>query len=256
MSENITGEGARSEREKFENELKSILDACEDAGVVARTLGSLAFQLRCPQFSYLQAERAYGDIDLASYGNYSKQIREILTARGYEENKQIFTLSEAQRATFYKGDLRVEVFYDKLDFCHEIFWKDRLHIDSPTIPLAELFLEKMQIFHISEKDVICLITLLLEYPLGENDRQVINIRRISKLCAEEWGLWRTTTLNLKKVNQFAAQYDKLTPEQKAKVETQVKDIMLRLYQEPKSFAWKVRDQMGDRIQWYKDVDDN
>ncbi|MBI3163630.1 MAG: hypothetical protein HYZ24_03025, partial [Chloroflexi bacterium] len=144
----------------------------------------------------------------------------------------------------------------KLDFSHTISFKDRLEYDSPTIPLAELFLEKMQIVQINEKDIIDTIMLLLEHPLGEIDGEVVNIRLVAQLCAEEWGLWRTVTMNLGKVNQYAAQSSLLTPEQKSKMESQVNEIMTRLTSEPKSFSWKVRDQMGDRVKWYKDVDES
>ena len=243
-------------REEFENELSIILDACENAGILTRVLGSLAFQIHCPQYRYLQTT-PYGDIDLASYGKYSRQIRDIMTNLGYEENRKIFVLSEARRALFYKSanNLRVEVFYEMLDFCHTIQLRDRLEYDSPTIPLAELLLEKAQIIHLSEKDVVNIIMLLLEHPVGEINNETINIKMIARLCTEEWGLWRTTTINLNKVKHFAQGYAQLTSEQKSKVESQVNEILLRLYAEPKSLAWKVRDQMGDRVQWYKDVDD-
>jgi hypothetical protein len=61
----------RSERDKFENELKRILKASDDAGVILRVIGSLAFQLHCPKFGYLQAAmgRAYTDIDFAAVAN-------------------------------------------------------------------------------------------------------------------------------------------------------------------------------------------
>jgi hypothetical protein len=256
MPDSVTSEQARSERERFESEFKTILKACESAGVLARAFGSLAFQIHCPQYGYLQTA-PYGDIDLASYTKYSRQIREVMTKLGYEENRKIFVLSEAHRALFYKADnnLRVDVFYEQLDFCHIIYWRDRLEVDSPTIPLAELLLEKMQIVHISEKDVVNVIMLLLEHPVGEINHETINIKLIARLCADDWGLWRTTTMNLNTVKHFAQEYDQLTPEQKSKVESQVNEMLLRLYAEPKSFAWKVRDHMGDRVQWYKDVDD-
>ena len=60
----------RAERDKFENELKRILKASEDAGVLMRVIGSLAFQMHCPKYGYLQQAmgRAYTDIDFAAYG--------------------------------------------------------------------------------------------------------------------------------------------------------------------------------------------
>jgi hypothetical protein len=253
------GEQDLAEREKFESELRHILKASDEAGILLRVIGSLAFQMHCPQFGYLQAAmgRAYTDIDFAAYGKQSKQIQELLTSLGYKENREVFINSEGARAIFDKPEtgLHVDVFYDKLDFCHTIYWKDRLEIDSPTIPLGELLLEKMQIVKINEKDVIDTIMLLLEHSLGEGDSESINAKRVAKLCADDWGLWRTTTMNLDKVRQLAQHYPQLSPEQKAKIEEQVQIALARIESEPKPMAWKLRARLGDRVKWYKDVDE-
>lgn len=253
------GEQDRSEREKFENELKRIIKASDDAGILLRVIGSLAFQMHCPQFGYLQAAlgRAYTDIDFAAYSRQTKEIQALMSALGYTENREVFIATEGERAIYDQADmgLHVDVFYEKLDFCHTIYWKDRLEVDAPTIPLTELLLEKMQIVEINEKDVIDTIMLLLEHPLGDRDAEVINIRRAAALCASDWGLWRTTTMNLNKVKQLAHGYSQLSSDQKAKVESQVDEILARLEQEPKPLSWRLRDRVGDRVKWYKDVDE-
>jgi hypothetical protein len=253
------GEQGRAERDKFENELKRIIKASEEAGILMRVIGSLAFQMHCPEFGYLQAAmgRAYTDIDFAAYGRQSKPILDLMTSLGYRENREVYIVSEGDRAIYDNPNtgLHVDVFYEKLDFCHAIYWEGRLEIDSPTIPLTELLLEKMQIVQINEKDVIDTIMLLLEHPLGDHDQETINIQRAAMLCANEWGLWRTTTMNLDKVRQLAHSYEQLTPEQKSKVETQVNAIMASLEREPKSLAWRLRARVGDRVKWYKDVDE-
>jgi hypothetical protein len=253
------GEQDRTEREKFENELKRIIEASEEAGLRMRVIGSLAFQMHCPQFGYLQAAlgRAYTDIDFGAYGKQSKGIQKLMTSLGYQENREVFIVSEGERAIFDKPEagLHVDVFYEKLDFCHTIYWAGRLEADAPTIPLTELLLEKMQIVKINEKDVIDTIMLLLEHPLGDEDEETINVKRAAMLCANDWGLWRTTTMNLDKVRQLAQGYEQLGFDQKAKVSTQVNDILARLEQEPKSLAWRLRGRVGDRVKWYKDVDE-
>ena len=96
---------------------------------------------------------------------------------------------------------------DRLDFCHPIPWKGRLEVDSPTLPLAELMLEKMQIVKINEKDIIDSVMLLREHELADDDDDHINARRIAELGAGEWGLWRTTTMNLEKVRDFLPHFD-------------------------------------------------
>lgn len=253
------GEQDKSEREKFENELKTILKASEDAGILLRVIGSLAFQMHCPQYGSLQAAmgRAYTDIDFAAYNKQTKQIQEMMAKLGYVENREVYIASEGQRAIYDNPGtgLHVDIFYEKLDFCHAIYWKDRLEVDSPTIPLTELLLEKMQIVKINEKDIIDTIMLLLEHPLGDIDKETINIKLAAQLCANDWGLWRTTTMNLDKVKQLAQHYTQLTPEQKSRIESQVNEALARINNEPKPLAWRLRDRVGDRVKWYKDVDE-
>jgi hypothetical protein len=253
------GEQNQAEREKFENELKRVINASEKAGLLLRVIGSLAFQMHCPQQGYLQAAmgRAYTDIDFAGYKKQAKEIKVLMAGLGYIEDREVFIVSEGDRSIFNNPDsgLHIDVFYDKLDFCHLISWNGRLEVDSPTIPLAEMVLEKMQIVKINEKDVIDTIMLLIEHPLGDSDHETINIGRIAQLCAKDWGLWRTTTMNLEKVRQLAHGYGQLSSEQKAQVESQVKAAMTRIEAEPKSTAWKLRSRVGDRVKWYKEVDE-
>jgi len=261
MTDNSIGMGAqdRTEREKFEGELKRIIKASDEAGILLRVIGSLAFQMHCSEYGYIQEAmgRAYTDIDFAAYRKQTKEIKELMDSLGYIENREVFIMSEGERSIFDKPDtgLHVDVFYEKLDFCHVIHWEGRLEVDSPTIPLAEMLLEKMQIVQINEKDVIDTIMLLLEHPLGDIDKETINIKYIAELCSSDWGLWRTTTMNLDKVRQLAHGYKQLTDEQKAHVEAQVTSALERIEAEPKSLAWRLRARVGDRVKWYKEVDE-
>jgi hypothetical protein len=248
-----------AERAWFENELQRISKASQDAGLTLRVIGSLAFQIHCPEYGYLQEAmgRAYTDIDFAGYAKEAEGVRALMASLGYVENHQVSLFSEGSRAIFHQADsdLHVDVFYEKLDFCHVISWEGRLEVDSPTIPLAEMLLEKMQIVQINEKDIIDTIMLILEHPLGDDDAETINISRVAYLCAQDWGLWRTTTMNLEKVGQLAQGYDQLTDEQKAQVASQVEAALARIETESKPLAWRLRARVGDRVKWYKDVDE-
>jgi hypothetical protein len=253
------GAQAAAERSKFEAEVRRIVEAASAAGLTVRLLGSLAFQIHCPRYGYLQAEmgRAYTDIDFAGYSGQAKGVRELLAGLGYQEDREVFVVTEGGRAIFEDRArrLHVDVFYERLDFCHIIPWNGRLEVDSPTLPLAELLLEKMQIVKINEKDVIDTILLLLEHSLGESDAETVNMARVARLCAEDWGLWRTTTMNLDKVRRLAQNYSQLSVDQKAHIDRQVQTALRRLETEPKTIAWRLRARVGDRVKWYKDVDE-
>lgn len=253
------GPQATAERRKFEEEVRRIVDAAGRAGVTLRLLGSLAFQFHCPRFGHLQAEmgRAYTDLDFAGYTPQARPVGEMLSGLGYREDREVFVVTEGGRAIFENphNHLHVDVFYDRLDFCHVIPWNGRLEVDSPTLPLAELLLEKMQIVKINEKDVIDTILLLLEHGLGDVDRETVNVARVAALCAADWGLWRTTTMNLDKVRRLAHGYAQLAPQEKARVAEQVDAVLARIEAEPKPVAWRLRARVGDRVKWYKDVEE-
>jgi hypothetical protein len=142
---------------------------------------------------------------------------------------------------------------DRLDFCHPIPWKGRLEVDYPTIPLAELVLEKMQIVKINEKDIIDTIMLLREHEVGQDDDDRINGTRVAELCAQEWGLWRTTTMNLEKVRDYLPHFE-LSDEDQKIVAQRVAELKGVMDDYPKGTKWKLRAKVGDKKKWYNEID--
>ena len=139
----------------------------------------------------------------------------MLAGAGYEDDPHVYVGSEGTRLVAEHAGIgmHIDVFFDKLEFCHTVPWKDRLELDPETIPLAELLLQKMQIVEINEKDLIDTITLFLEFPLGDHDDETINIDRVARVCAKDWGWWRTLTMNLDKVRQMAKHYKQLSDDE-------------------------------------------
>jgi hypothetical protein len=245
------------EKAEFEAEADRLLTLAGETGVTLRLLGAVAFARRCPNHASLRERlgRHYTDIDFAAYGREAEPIRAMLAAAGYAEDPHVYVGSEGSRLVAeHPGiGMHVDVFLDKLEFCHTVLWKDRLELDPETIPLAEMLLQKMQIVEINEKDLIDTIMLLLEYPLGDSDDETINIGRVAQICGKDWGWWRTLTMNLEKVRQMADHYEQLGADEKARVGAQVAAALDRIEAEPKSMSWKLRAKVGDRKKWYRDV---
>jgi hypothetical protein len=246
------------DRRALEIEADRILDALGKAGLTLRLVGSMAILRRCPNHAVLaSSERAYRDIDFAGRNKEARDIHELLTTLGYIEDREVFVVSEGARAIFANSSngVHVDVFYEKLDFCHVIPVDTRLQVDPTTLPLAELLLGKLQIVKITEKDLVDMMALLLEHRLGDGDGDTINVARIAKLCAEDWGLWRTTTMNLEKLQRFATNHSKLDSAQKARLVASVDALRRRLDAEPKPLAWRLRARIGERVKWYNDVEE-
>jgi hypothetical protein len=242
----------------FEDEAIRVVEAGKARGVVLRVIGALAFHHHCPEFGYIQTKlnRVYTDIDFAAYAKQSKQIRELFVSLGYDEDLEINSFhAEGGRLIFNHPatHLHIDVFMDRLDFCHPIPWKNRLEVDDPTIPLAELVLEKMQIVKINEKDIIDTIMLLREHETAADDDNHINATRIAELCAGEWGLWRTTTMNLEKVRDYLPHFD-LTDEDRSIVGQRVDELLAAMNDYPKGTKWRLRARVGDKVKWYNVID--
>jgi hypothetical protein len=62
-------------------------------------------------------------------------------------------------------------------------------------------------------------------------------------------------MNLGKVGLLAQGYSQLAAEQKAHVGRQIEQALVRIEAEPKPIAWRLRARVGDRVKWYKDVEE-
>jgi len=249
--------------EDFYAERTRILDvlALEDnKHVIMRLIGALAFRTQCPRFGYIQdrLERKFTDIDFASYPRFNRDIRRILSELGYEEDRQVTQLFGDRRMLFHDPVFgrHIDIFFNSLDFCHVLNFAGRLEAQDLTLPLAELLLEKMQIVQINEKDLIDTVMLLREHPVGDADEGNINAGVIARTLAKDWGFWRTVTGNLNLLDEKLEEYRaRLEHEDRDVVHGRIHELLEHIDREPKSVRWKARARIGERVKWYKDVEE-
>ncbi len=243
-----------------------IMKEADNRGITLRIIGAIAIRTHCPQYKYLEYDlgRMLTDIDFVAYDKDAKRIRQLFVDLDYREDPAIKAMMSgmgmgkmSKRLIFYEDSLGIhsDVFMDELKFCHVIDFRKRLEIDHPTVPLADMLLSKLQIVKINEKDIIDSLVLLREHEVGPSDEDTINADYIANLFAGDWGFWRTATENLEKIKSFARSYDKLTDEDKKDVEAKVDKLLNRIEKEPKSMKWKMRNKVGDKKQWYEEVEE-
>ena len=109
----------------------------------------------------------------------------------------------------------------------------------------------MQIVKINEKDIIDTVMLLREHEIADDDEN-INSARVAKLCAAEWGLWRTTSMNLGKVRDYLPHFD-LDDADKLVVAQRIGELLSAMDDHPKGVRWKLRAKVGDKVRWYQDI---
>ena len=243
--------------QKLFDEADKIVTGAKQRGIVLRLLGALAIRTHCEKFSYIheKANRKLSDLDMAAYLKQGTEITRYFKDAGYKHSA-LGAIPGYKRAVFLgEGELHVDIFYEALEMCHDIPFKDRLEVDYPTIPLAELVLEKMQIVKINEKDLIDTIMLLREHDIGNGDKDVVNGQRIAALCSADWGLWRTTTMNLGKVTHYNETFSAIEEDDKKDVNGKISSLLETIEKQPKSLKWKMRARVGDSKVWYRSVEE-
>ncbi len=243
----------------FVEQAHRILDEARERQVTLRLLGAIAFHLSCPKFNYIQKEtgRVFTDIDFMSYFKEKGEVERLFQELGYSEDRRIKSVPGLRRSIFFHAaqPWHSDVFYDVLEFSHEIDLRGRLEIEYPTLPLVDLLLEKMQIARINEKDIIDTLMLLREHEVGESEDRTVRIDHLARSCKADWGLWKTVTGNLDKVDRLADKYDVLGTEDRRIIRDRLARIRARIDRELPTLRWRLRSRIGERVQWYRDVDE-
>lgn len=223
-------------------------------------MGCIAVKMHSKQLSEFHEnvmKRYATDIDFMTISKYRGDVIKILTELGYSEMRTM-TPREDRLIYLDKEEMHVDVFFDKLSMCHVIDFRNRLQVDSPTISLSDIMLEKLQIVKINEKDIKDVIIMLREHEIANRETEAVNSEYISKLLANDWGFYYTATTNLKLIRDRLdnSEYKKiLKPEDIADVKAKIDRLLELIEQEPKSSSWKSRSKTGTKKKWYQDVEE-
>lgn len=246
----------------IEEALSCVKEAAEE-GIILRIMGGMGIYLHAPECKQLWeklarlGKRVFTDIDFASYGKFRGKIFDFFKKRGYNIDQRLQMYYGMKRHIYFGGKVpMVEVFFDKLEMNHTISFNKRLEADSPTLPLSELLLQKMQIVKINEKDIKDAIVLLRAHDAGKRDNETINLEALARAgLTSDWGFYYTVTANLQKVKDFARNSDTLTENDKTVISERVDKILNYIKEQPKSLSWNLRARIGTKKQWYNEVED-
>jgi len=242
----------------FVSKATTIASKAEEQGVTIRLLGAIAFRIHCGKYEYLHKMlgRSISDLDFVGYSKQRDKIEKLLLGLGYSKRPPSLVTFYSLRDIYLDSTQStiVDVFFDKLQMCHDIDFKNRLEVDSPTIPLAELLLQKLQIVQLTEKDVKDVMVLMREHDLADHDKEAINLPYISKLLANDWGFCYTATTNLKKVADMVNSFGELKDADKTDIKGKIEKTLQSIEDEPKTFSWKMRARVGPSKKWYREVE--
>ena len=243
-----------------------LVRAAQDRALPVRLLGGVAVWARCPSAARPALARSYGDIDVATLGRSSGAVQRFLEEMGYQPDKLFNALHGAHRLNFTDPahDRSLDVLVDRFTMCHALDLRTRIGIEPMTIPLSDLLLTKLQVVELNGKDVVDIVALLADHPVGaadgrtwagqmvpgEAERDAIGLDRVTGVLSADWGFEHTVRRNLARLPDDVARLD-LPSGLRDDVVDRVAALVAALDRSGKSMAWRVRARIGERMRWYE-----
>ncbi|MGN6867765.1 MAG: hypothetical protein ACTHMY_05100 [Solirubrobacteraceae bacterium] len=233
-------------------EATTLIDLATERGIALRLVGGLAIRVLTPELP--PRGRTGQDLDFASSSSTRRALTDMLTEQGYEPDKNFNALYGNKQLYFAHGNtgLAIDVLIDKLHMCHTLEFADRLTRMPYTLDAVDLLMSKLQIVELNEKDADDCLRLLVTFPLKDSsDSSAIDLRVFSALVGDDWGWWRTVTLNLDRITALLNGGARPAIEGgKLDARTQLDTLSEAAESAPKSRRWKMRARVGERKRWY------
>jgi hypothetical protein len=249
-------------------EAVALVEGARRAGLKLRLLGGLGVRVLCPGFP--PRLRPGQDMDLACASKGRRDVAAYLEKSGCTPDKAFNALNGDRQMYFTAPSGRpIDVMVDRLVMCHTLDFRPSFGNSSLTLDPAELLLSKLQIFELNAKDARDITHLLSGVPVGDKpgeqvsgeqvsgeqaagDRLVIDTGRFGEVLAADWGWWRTTTGNLRKLPALLEESPEMVPPppryDALEQASRLLDVAMSV---PKSMKWKLRSNVGDRVRWYE-----
>lgn len=235
---------------------RQVIEAGAAAGVVLRLTGGLGVLVRSRDLGGLDiAGRPFHDIDLVGRLRDVRRHDGLFTGLGYEPDRAVNTQFGTVRRVYHHPDgFHIDVFLDRLEFCHRIELEGRLELHPTTLAPADLLLAKLQIVERNRKDLVDAALLLLNYDLVPGDASGIELDRILALTADDWGL-HTTARDFLDVLEAGLGGLGFGPEAQIRIGDRLRQLATAIDAAPKSFRWRARERIGRRVRWYRVVEE-
>lgn len=234
-----------------------IIEESERRGIELRFLGGLGIYHSCPSASAPPFSRAYGDIDVIGHERQARGIHELFVALGYSPRSRFNALYGRRRLIF--NDLvnmrRVDVFLDVFEMALKLDLSKRIELCRPSLPVADLLLTKAQIIRISEKDLLDIILIFHDHALGADPCRDIEEEYVVRLASREWPIYMALRMNLQRAIDLLPSIE-IGEEKRREVELRARTLLRLVEESPKSVSWRLRAGIGERVKWYRDVEED
>jgi len=226
-----------------------LVQKAESAGISLKLIGGIAIAASAKRGSQT-FPRQYKDFDFFALSSDRKAISRLLEEAGMKPDKTFNALHGATRMIYFDAEMQVgvDIMLDSFQMCHKVNLKNRVPKSRHVIPPSDILLTKMQIVKITENDLGDTAALLCDFEIGQRDSECeLDADYVSQVLANDWGFYKTFSINV----QNLLSYLEGKPEGEIP-SSRIKALWARVESAPKTFKWKMRERLGEKVKWYEE----
>jgi hypothetical protein len=246
---------------QLHDEALEIVSGARDRDVTLRVVGGAGIRLHCGPLAeaMLRLGRSAKDLDFIVPKEDRRGMRRYLEARGYLVDRDLLVAMEGSRYSFSHPitEIEIDVFVERLAFNHTVEVRERLGGHPTTIPLEDLLMQKLQIVSLTNNDLLDMTVLLAIHPVlsGSGTAEDLDADYIAGLLAKDWGFHHTAVRNLNRIREGVGGAVDLGAGLNQTVQMRVDFLLQAVEAKSKTLSWRLRAKVGERLQWWEDVDE-
>ena len=249
-----------------------VVDLADKKGLLVRLMGGMAIRAHAPDWP-ARTRRVEVDLDFATRSRDRGAFYELLSSEGYTADKRHNALFGGKQAYFV--DVAAQPPGRRAGRQPRDVPPLRVRrpagTSSPTLPLAELLLSKLQVVKINRKDVLDALVLLAEHPLGPDDGApdsrhglgTINVPADPVVHLERLGLVADRDReprHARPVPRGRARRPRISTSTTAGRSCSTRPRRSRPFGRPSTTRrsrrrWKLRARVGERQKWYQEPEE-
>jgi len=230
-----------------------------------RLFGSIGVYLHCDlEDQGSISEFTCNDIDLVARLDQLLDLHAILSQKFRLEQANVYKNGE-QRIYIWENNkkiskpIKIEIYFGQLYFNHLIpppYFSENTYL----LPVTQLLLSKLAIHELTEKDIYSIALLLDHHEIGGGDSpEIINSNTLLHYWTQGAKGWEAShsclnNLNIVK-NRLAIKPELYLVDHKS-VCAKIGNLIISFQARKKPVWWQVRDKIGERLKWYREVNYN
>lgn len=237
---------------ELEKEAQRLTDTAKANRVALITMDPLAMWACCKETRRFIAMPQNRHIAFLGRSEQSAQIIQLFQRMGYQPHQRFNSVYGNRRLHFAELTLStgIDVYLDAFEMYHRLDLKSILAQNINQLPITPLTLIRLQLVEIMDADLRELCAVFLEHNLTlTNEKDKVDSLQIARICAEDWGWYKTVTMNLQAVLEHIE--EALVPAQRDIVSQRVLRLKSNIQATPKSLRWQTRARLGETIRWYE-----